>query len=103
MDIQKLDDLRELIGEYWCLAFAEGREGRNTDTPDGAAQKCISAIEAIIREARSTLTPPEGFILLPVKLPEKMLDVLYTAEGDMSDADMQDLWDQLVKSRPEVP
>lgn len=64
MDVERLDDLRELIGEYWCLAFAEGQEGRNTDTPDGAAQKCISAIEAIIREARAALTPPEGHVVV---------------------------------------
>lgn len=60
MDVERLDDLRELIGEYWCLAFAEGQEGRNTDTTDGAAQKCLSAIESIIREARAAITLPDG-------------------------------------------
>lgn len=64
MDVERLDDLRELIGEYWCLAFAEGQEGRNTDTPDGAAQRCISTIEEIIREARAALTPPEGHVVV---------------------------------------
>lgn len=59
MHAERLDDLRELIGEYWSLAFAEGQEGRDTDTPDGAAQKCLSAIESIIREARAALTPPD--------------------------------------------
>lgn len=75
MDVERLDDLRELIGEYWCLAFAEGQEGRSTDTPDGAAQKCISAIEAIIREARAALTPPEGWVEL-----SHVEDILLQAE-----------------------
>ncbi len=76
MDIEKLDDLRELIGEYWCLAFAEGKEGRYTDTPDGAAQKCLSAIESIICEARIALTPHEGYVLVPVEMTKEIGDVL---------------------------
>lgn len=45
--------LRALIDEYWELAYAEGKEGRKTDTPNGDAQrvrnlieKCLSAIAA---------------------------------------------------------
>jgi len=40
--------LLELIAEYWNLAYAEGKEGRNHDTPDGAAQRTLSAIEAAL-------------------------------------------------------
>lgn len=81
MDVERLDDLRELIGEYWHLAFAEGQEGRSTDTPDGAAQKCISAIEAIIREARAALTPPEGYVLIPVIPAYQMVKALAETAG----------------------
>ncbi len=88
MDVERLDDLRELIGEYWCLAFAEGQEGRNTDTPDGAAQKCISAIEAIIREARAAFTPPEGYVLMPVEsTPEIELAIVDWLEGRSNTGD----------------
>ncbi len=58
-----------------------------------------AAVQAII----AALTPPEGYVLVPVKLTEKMLDALYTAEGDMSDDDMDDLWNQVLAARPEVP
>lgn len=36
----------ELIGQYWDLAYAEGKEGRTTDTPNGDAQRTLAAIEA---------------------------------------------------------
>lgn len=100
MDIERLDDLRELIGEYWCLAFAEGQDGRNTDTPDADAQKCISAIEAIIREARAALTPPEGFVLVPVEPTEEMLKVGYS--WMMGRIVMRSLYNELLAARPEA-
>jgi hypothetical protein len=97
MDVERLDDLRELIGEYWCLAFTEGQEGRNTDTPDGAAQKCISAIEAIIREARAALTPPEGYVLAPVRPTDQMMAV--EVGGIPS---RLEIWAAMLAARPEV-
>lgn len=48
------------------------------------------------------LTPPDGWVLMPAVLPEPMLDVLWRAEGDMKDADMQSLWAELIAARPEV-
>lgn len=50
----------------------------------------------------AALTPPEGYVLVPVVLPEPMLDALYRAEGDMNDADMQALWADMLAARPEV-
>ncbi|WP_323162795.1 hypothetical protein [Stenotrophomonas maltophilia] len=58
--------------------------------------------QALIAEI-AALTPPEGYVMVPSVLPEKMLDALYCAEGDMSDDDMQKLWQQLLAARPEVP
>ncbi|HHA2702382.1 TPA: hypothetical protein ACOEQH_000444 [Stenotrophomonas maltophilia] len=51
---------------------------------------------------RTALTLPKGYVLVPSVLPEKMLDALYCAEGDMCDDDMQKLWKQLLAARPEV-
>ncbi|HDS1132051.1 TPA: hypothetical protein ACGCGJ_000413 [Stenotrophomonas maltophilia] len=59
--------------------------------------------QAAINAIAATLTPPEGYVMVPSVLPEKMLDALYCAEGDMSDDDMQKLWQQLLAARPEVP
>lgn len=59
--------------------------------------------DAILRTIIRALTPPEGYVLVPTVLPEKMLDALYCAEGDMCDDDMQKLWQQLLAARPEVP
>lgn len=47
--------------------------------------------------------PSEGYVLVPVVLTEPMLDVMWRAEGDMKDADMQSLWAELIAARPEVP
>lgn len=47
--------LRDLIGQYWDLAYAEGKEGRDHDTEDGAAQRCWSAIDAEIQWFSSAL------------------------------------------------
>lgn len=41
--------LLNLIGEYWALAYAEGEEGRNYDTPDGAAQRTHAAIAKAVK------------------------------------------------------
>lgn len=37
-------EIEGLIDAYWALAYAEGKEGRTTDTPDGDAQRIRSAI-----------------------------------------------------------
>lgn len=58
--------------------------------------------KALVAEI-AALTPPEGYVLVPVVLPEPMLDALYRAEGDMNDADMQSLWADILAARPEVP
>lgn len=42
--------LENLISEYWCLAYAEGKESRTHDTEDGAAQRKWSEIQAAIRQ-----------------------------------------------------
>lgn len=40
--------LEELIGRYWDLAYAEGKEGREHDTKDGAARQCWGEIQQAI-------------------------------------------------------
>lgn len=51
-----MDELDDLLGEYFDCGVAEGREGRNHDTEDGRAQKALSAIrdrvKALIAEER---------------------------------------------------
>lgn len=41
--------LRERIGEYWSIAYQEGKEGRTQDTEEGAAQATWHAIDGLIR------------------------------------------------------
>lgn len=59
--------------------------------------------QAAINAIAAALTPREGYVLVPMVLPEPMLDALYRAEGDMNDADMQSLWTDILAARPEVP
>jgi hypothetical protein len=49
--------LRELIDRYWSLAHAEGKEGRDHDTEDGAAQQCRGDIEEILRSLDGVALP----------------------------------------------
>jgi hypothetical protein len=63
-------EIMELVDEYWSLAFAEGKEGRDHDTPDGAAQRCRAAIEAALPDVP---TVPEGWKLVPVEPTEEMV------------------------------
>lgn len=61
--------------------------------------------EELVRAERAliaALTPPEGYVLVPTVLPEKMLDALYRAEGDMTEKDMHVLWSDILAARPEV-
>lgn len=68
----------------------------------GYQRMTVVNLHVVMRILRAALTPPEGYVLVPSVLPEKMLDALYCAEGDMCDDDMQKLWKQLLAARPEV-
>lgn len=76
-----------------------GWSDMSQDVRSGAA----SIEPHVLHALTAALTPPEGYVLVPSVLPEKMLDALYCAEGDMCDDDMQKLWKQLLAARPEVP
>jgi hypothetical protein len=41
--------LDELLEQYWNVAYAEGKEGRNQDTEDAIAQRTLIAIHAEVR------------------------------------------------------
>ena len=44
------ESLDELLGKYWDLAYAEGKEGREHDTPEGDASKALYEIKFAIAE-----------------------------------------------------
>lgn len=49
-------DLMALIDRYWELAYAEGKEGRDHDTVDGAAADCRRAIKQAVLAKRVPMT-----------------------------------------------
>lgn len=51
--LEALTKLPDLIDSYWKLAYAEGKEGRDHDTEDGAAQQCRFEIDEAIALLRS--------------------------------------------------
>lgn len=55
---RKARDLRELIDQYWDLAYAEGLQRRDQDTADGDAQRVSMEIDSAIRSI-TALSPPE--------------------------------------------
>ncbi|MDG9939678.1 hypothetical protein N7670_09790 [Stenotrophomonas maltophilia] len=84
---------RELLAaEYERI----GNHNAAGDARRGLYQPEIAAVVA-------ALTPPEGYVLVPLEPTEKMLDALYRAEGDMSDDDLRSLWGDVLAARPEVP
>ncbi|HHA2725605.1 Uncharacterised protein [Stenotrophomonas maltophilia] len=98
MDIE--ERIEAAIERITC-GFAPMRVPADGTDPDLVLADCLTEI----RRLRAVAGPqiPEGYVLVPVVLPDPMLDVLYRAEGDMSDADMQSLWADILAARPEVP
>lgn len=62
-----VERLRELIAEYWDLAYAEGAESRSHDTPAGDAMrvsaeidKCIAVLLQQLAEREADLEREQG-------------------------------------------
>lgn len=96
----KLDRLRGLIGIYWCLAYAEGEQRRSHDTETGDAQACSSAMEEILREIKTALTPPDGWVLVPVRATDEMLEQFKRPR--FVGLTLGDRYARLLAARPEV-
>lgn len=94
-------ELRELIDQYWSLAYAEGVEGRTHDTEAGEAQRVSLEIDSAIR-AIAALTPPEGYVLVPVKSTAAMDDSA-DGIGGLYACNAGEVWDAMIAARPEVP
>ncbi len=51
--VATVEDVLALIDDYWCLAYAEGKEGRTQDTEQGDAQRCRTQIEQALAALRA--------------------------------------------------
>ena len=49
------DKFEDLLNEYWSLAHQEGIEGRDHDTINGDAQKCLCALQGYVKELQQTI------------------------------------------------
>lgn len=86
---------RELL-DAECIVDA-GSDGKA-----GAEAKIVhrAAVRAII----SALTPPDGFVLVPVEPTEAMLSGLYECHLlDASDEELRAAYADLLAARPEAP
>ncbi|WP_171955610.1 hypothetical protein [Stenotrophomonas maltophilia] len=94
-DIEKR--AREMLAKAYEADGMGGRAGliRNPneymEKPDRRALSCIIA----------ALTPPEGYVLVPVIPTQEMLDTGWDAEEHT--ADVPTVWAALIAARPEVP
>ena len=50
---ERYNHLRELISQYWDIAWREGNSGRCYDTEEGSAQNCINEIETVLSEIKA--------------------------------------------------
>lgn len=89
---------RELLAAEWEKCGDVGRNVARGLCAGASLPMDVPAIRAII----AALTPPEGYVLVPKVLTEDMLNVIYTAESDMSDDALQELWTDIIADRPEV-
>ena len=55
-----LEKLNDLIGNYWGIAYQEGVNGGETDSPDGRAQKKWLEIQAHVITRLQPVAAPEG-------------------------------------------
>jgi len=60
--VQQVNRVRELIDQYWDIAYQEGLENRDYDK-DGCAQKTISEIEFLLQDLKSDRYYEEADIL----------------------------------------
>ena len=55
--------MKYLIGAYWDLAYQEGKEGRQHDTPEGSAANCLAeinrAIDALAAAPKAEAVPSD--------------------------------------------
>lgn len=58
---RRIEELHDLIGEYWSLAYQEGALSRVHDTEEGAAQQTWMKIKAAILD----LAYPQAKVYLP--------------------------------------
>ncbi|WP_423176255.1 MULTISPECIES: hypothetical protein [unclassified Stenotrophomonas maltophilia group] len=59
-------------------------------------------LHVVMRILRAALTPPEGYVLVPVELSPGMARVL-GCRACLNTHDLQALWVDLLAARPEVP
>lgn len=72
--------LLNLIGEYWGLAYAEGAEGRNHDTEDGAAQRTHAAIAKAVNDliAAASSAPKQAEAVRPIEQERREAEQQYS-------------------------
>lgn len=58
----------------------------------------------LLRAAAAALTPPEGYVLVPVVPTKQMIDAAVpTSSQDQTGRRQRALWDAMLAARPEVP
>jgi hypothetical protein len=65
-----------LIGEYWDIAYREGRDGRTSDTKEGDAQRVWSELSTLISSLATDVSNDPAV--------QKLLDAADYAENAMS-------------------
>ena len=92
---------RELLASRYDLA-GKIRDARDIRAGDSDTEEAL-AVGAII----AALTPPEGYVLVPVALPVEMeiafMEAWVSKRRCIDDPEMQDAWDAALAARPEVP
>lgn len=81
------------------------REGNDGEKIASLMRKRDSAIARFNARLTAALTPPEGYVLVPVVCTDAMGDAAYSAAGSPTDGwyGFEEMWDAAIAARPEVP
>lgn len=90
-----IERLQDLIDRYWDIAWQEGRDDRDRDTVDAAAQKCRSEIEGILTGLGGSL---------PAEPTEQMLEACMSERDRQHPANarryLTHIWQKMVANLP---
>jgi len=95
-----MDDIEKRARALLAAEYRKG--GANPAACDLLAGRASWPNQMALNAIVAALTPPEGYVLVPVKPTEAMLDAMYDNRG-LSDADLENLWTETVAARPEAP
>ncbi|WP_414553208.1 hypothetical protein [Stenotrophomonas forensis] len=96
---QAISDLQTIVDRWDAEPFAA--IGYDASQERRVIRECLGLVKRL-----AALTPPEGYVLVPVELPVEMeiafMEAWVSKRRCIDDPEMQDAWEAALAARPEV-